>query len=271
MTDPDNLQLAVYADDGSPATWTPSQTPHLLLAPSTHPHSVHRGMNADDVAFALFRQAHQAGWELTLLTPHGQDLEGSRPHLTRQGTYVAWTGSGMRAGVETVHSEMMRRYEQVDNDPTTASSQDFPPIMLSIGDVEGALATMGRNGEMGTADDAPSARVQEQLSRIIHLGRAARIHLVLVGELDAFMSWFSGTDRDNIRARVVLGDPCDKEIQAAFGLDATASHRGSSHLGGVADLGNGPRMVRPHVHLDGMAMSKKTSAFHRSTNETHEA
>lgn len=194
------VSLGTYADDGTSAVWDLGDSAHLFLTETEFPtDSGH--LDVESVCTAFVQQAADAGWDISIVSPHAEDLASTRPWLAQRASHVAHTGGDMSARVDAVHAEMFQRLRDLADSGTAAS---YAPIMLIIRDIGAAMASMR----------TPERKVEQQLGQIIDMGGAARVRLVITGSVG---EWRTALPSDYQRP-TALHEPHATHVNAVAAL-----------------------------------------------------
>ena len=168
-------------------------------------------------------QFRAAGWMLILGDGKGQDYVGySNPNpddhnLPVPGTIAAGSGASTRGmgyvgAIVTAYQIMQERQlsseqDKIDN---PAGWNMYPPVLLVLDEIKG----MREKWKTALSGDEQKS-VESMITQLLALGRAFRVHVVLLSQ-DAYVDSMPSMWTSNTPLAICLGKPKDNTVQKAF-------------------------------------------------------
>ena len=168
-------------------------------------------------------QFRAAGWMIIMADGKGQDYVGySAPNpddhnLPVPGTVAVGTGMTPRGmpyiGAVTLAYQIMEERQassEQDKIDNPSGWNNFPPVLLVLDEIKAM-----REKWRAALSKEEQAAVDARISQLTALGRALRVHVVLISQ-DAYVDSMPSTWTSNVPLSVCLGRPKDNTVQKAF-------------------------------------------------------
>ena len=168
-------------------------------------------------------QFRAAGWMIILADGKGQDYVGySAPNpedhdLPVPGTVAVGSGATTRgmsyvAAIAMAYQIMQERQltseqDKIDN---PAGWNMYPPVLLVLDEIK----SMREKWKASLTKEEQSA-VDSMVTQLTSLGRALRVHVILISQ-DAYVDSMPSSWTSNVPLAICLGKPKDNTVQKAF-------------------------------------------------------